>query len=260
MRIVMNERKHAEAFINGKLTAEEQKNLYTIEIMAKYYRAEGYDDKELRAKIKELIQEKYPGTSDCRVQRWTKKALETSKKYPLYEIDEIIITKPEIEFINTLHSAKVRKRNLRKLAFTLLCFAKFESMRGRKDYWVKTERKHIFKAAKITGLTQDKQRTMINALYNAGYIEFGNIGNVNTKVLGVKDGETEISVKDINECGYIFDEKYNGKKFVRCADCGVMVLATNGRIKRCRDCAKERNKQLSRERMKRLLAAKKHTA
>lgn len=259
MRIVMNERKHAEAFINGNLTAEEQKNLYTIEIMAKYYRAKGYDDKELRAKIKELIQEKYPGTSDSRVQRWTKKALETSKKYPLYEIDELIVTKPEIDFINTLHSDKVQKRNLRRLAFTLLCFAKFESMRGRKDYWVKTERKHIFKAAKNMGLTQDKQRTMINALFNAGYIEFGDIGNVNIKVLGVKDGETEISVKDINECGYIFEE-YGGKKFVRCEKCGAMTPKTNGRMKYCHNCAVEIDREKARERMKKLFVAKKHTA
>lgn len=250
MTFVMNERKYAESILNGEGVGDARNRSYTVGVIAKYYSAIGYNSREVKVAVEKLIRERVSGISNKYIENWVKKAVEISKKYPLYELDEIAITKPEMELIKTLHSKKFLDRNLRKLAFTLLCFAKFESMRGIKDNWINIEWSHIFSAANIRGVTIDKQCLMIHELYTLGYIDLNTkIESHNIKVLGVEDGEREISVKNINECGYIFEE-YNGKKFVRCERCGAMVPVTNGRNKYCRDCAKNIDREKARERMK----------
>ena len=257
MRMVMNEKKYAEALINGDLAVRKQGTVYSIGIVAKYYKAAGYKGKMLEDIVKKFIQEKLPGTSESCSENWTKKAVKTAKNYPLYEIDEIVITKPEMETINSLHSNDIRNATLRRLAFTLLCLAKYEAMRGTKDNWINVKSKHIFLVADIKGITKQRQDIMLYTLYSLGYIAFNQkIKGESIKALGIKDGDPEITVKNINECGYIFEEKYNGKKFVRCAECGIMVRATSGRTKRCPDCAVERNRELARERMRKRRYAK----
>ena len=250
MNIVMNERKYAEGILNGDIADGGRNKLYTIDVVAKYYRAVGYNDREIKVVVEKWIREKFPGVSEKYITSWIKRSLDASKKFPLYEIDEIIITKPEMEYINSLHSDKVRDRTLRKLAFTVLCFAKFESMRGVKDSWINIERKHIFSAANIKNITRKKQCFMIYTLYSLGYIDLNpKIENHNIKVLGLKYGDSEITVSNINECGYIFEE-YNGKKFVHCERCGAMVPVTNGRTKYCSVCAVEVDREKARERMR----------
>lgn len=253
MNIVMNERKYAESVLSGGNVDSGRNKLYTIGVVAKYYHAIGYNNREMKVAVGNLIKEKFPTASDKCTDSWVKKSLEIAKRYPLYEIDEIVITKPEIALINSLHSERFIDRNLKKFAFTLLCFAKFEGMKGVKECWVNTEWKQIFAAAGIKGMTVDKQCSMIYELYSSGYIDLNSkIKSHGIKVLGVRYGDTEIVVNNINECGYVFEE-YNGKKFVKCEKCGAMVPKTNGRVKYCHNCAVEIDREKARERMRKTI-------
>ena len=250
MKYIMNERKYAEKILNGDSVIEERNKLYTVNVIAKYYRSNGYNDKEIKTEIEKLIRERLPGTPKKYARSWTKKILEMSKKYPLCEIDSIAVTKPEMELIKSLRSDKVKDSNLQKLAFTLLCFSKFETLRGIKDGWINTEWKHLFSAANIKGITVKRQCLFIYELYRLGYISLNpKIENHSIKFLSLRDGETEISVTNINECGKIFEE-HCGKKFARCKVCDAMIPVTNGRNMYCRDCAVSIDREKARERMR----------
>lgn len=253
MVIVMNERKYAEKILNGGELGDRRSMSYALGVMAKYYQSLDYNSREVKVSVENLMKERISVCPIWYLDHYVKKAMKIAKNRPLYEIDEIVITKPEMALINTIHSTKFLDRNLRKLAFAFLCFAKFEAMRGIKDNWINIDWKHIFSAANIKGATVDRQCLMIHELYVMGYIDLNKkITSHGIKVLGLKDGETEIVVSDINECGYVFEE-YNGRKFIRCGRCGAMVPVTNGRTKYCRNCAVEINREKTKERKRKKL-------
>ncbi|MDE7360532.1 MAG: hypothetical protein K2N38_01215 [Oscillospiraceae bacterium] len=250
MTFVMNEKKYAETIIRGGDIDKNKNRLYTANVMARYYRHIGYDDREIKVAVERLIREKIPDAPDSSVDFWVRKSVETSKKRPLCVVDGIVVTKPEMERIKAIHSDKYDDSRVQKLAFTLLCLAKFGAAGGIKDHWVNTKYKHVFSIANIKGLTVEKQCLYIHDLYKTGYIDIiRKIESHGIKVLGVEDGEPEVEVKDINEAGMVFEE-YSGKKFVRCEKCGKMVPVTNGRNLYCSKCAAEIDREKARERMR----------
>lgn len=253
MIFVMNERKYAEKIINGKDYGNKKNYLYTTNVLAKYYISIGYSKSEIKNILKKLIRERNSCVSDKSIEFWVKKSLEISDTHPLYEIDNIVITKPEIEKIRAIHSEKFKDCRIQKLAFALLCLAKFGNARGIKDYWVNVNQKRIFNIANVKGLTLDRQCLLINELYKSGYIDINpKIESQSIKVLGVLSGDAEIFVDDINEAGMVYEEKFFGKKYTKCQKCGKMVAITNGRNMYCNQCAVDINRYKTRERMKKI--------
>lgn len=250
MTFVMNERKYAEKILNGKGYGENL--LYTTNVLAKYYKSLGYEKREIKNILEKIVRERNPDARDGNIDFWIKKSLEISDKHLLYEIDSIVITKPEIEKIKAIHSERFKDYRIQKLAFTLLCLAKFGNARGIKDYWVNINLKDIFKISSIKGQTIEKQCLFINELYKSSYIDLNSkIESQSIKVLGVIEGDAEVVVEDINESGMIYEE-YCGKRFARCQVCGKMIAITNGRNLYCRQCAVEIDREKARERMKKI--------
>lgn len=253
MIFVMNERKYAEKIINGKGYGNKKNCLYTTNVLIKYFISLGYSKNEIKDILKKLIQERNPCVTDKSIEFWIKKSLEISDTHPLYEIDNIVVTKPEIEKIRAIHSEKFKDFRIQKLAFALLCLAKFGEARGIKDYWVNVNQKTIFNIANVKGLTLDKQCLLINELYKAGYIDINpKIESQSIKVLGVLSGESDIIIDDINEAGMIYEEKFFGKKYIKCQKCGKRVIITNGKNLYCNQCAIEVDREKARERMRKI--------
>lgn len=251
MIFIMNERQYAKRVLNGNGYGEKQ--LYTSIVIAKYYKSLGYEKREIKAALEKLVRERNPYAPDESVDFWVKKSIESAEKYPLYETDGIVITKPEIEKIRQIHSQRFKDYRIQRLAFTLLCLAKFGSARGIKNYWVNASLKDIFKIANIKGQTIKKQCLFINELFKAGYIDLNpKIENESIRVLGAADGESEVVVGDINEAGMVYEE-YCGKRFVKCRVCGKMIAVTNGRNLYCKQCAEDINRVKTRERMRKTL-------
>lgn len=254
----MNEKKFAEELLNGN--GYGINSSYTTIIMAKYFKSQGQSNKDIRTALEKLIDERLPHESPYgrRVwadtkKRWIDRAVSIAGKFPLYDFDKIVITKPEMEFVKSIHSEKFKDYRIRRFAFALLCFAKFEAARGKKDGWVNIGAKDIFAAADLKGMTSTKQNYLIHELYKAGYVDISSVirthGNVGIRVMYIKDGKNELAIDNINEVGKIF-RQYNGEKVVRCARCGKLVCATGRRMKYCTNCAAIINREKSKERMK----------
>lgn len=252
MHYIMNEKKYAEKILKSDEYEKNKNRLSATTALAKYYKSLGREKSEIRDILRGLINERVKDTREDTVNFWINKALEISWKSPLYETDSIVITKPEIDRIKQIHSVRFKDERIQKLAFTLLCLAKFAKERGIKDYWVNTGLKDIFSIAHIKGQTTERQCLLLNELYNDGYIELNpRIKSQSVRVLGIFDGEIEVEVFDINEAGLTF-EQYCGKRFIKCDGCGKMVAITNGRNTFCTECAEERNREKTRKRMREL--------
>ncbi len=248
MTFILNEKKYAENILNGDGYGEN--NLYTTNVMAKYYKYLGYNQREIRVALKRLISERRPDISERTVKFWIKKSLKLAETHSLCELDEIIITDTEIGRIKKIHSEKFKDSRVQRLAFTLLCLAKFSRTRGIKDYWINVDYKHIFRLADLKGITIDEQCLMIHELYAIGYIDLNpKIESHSIKVLGVADGKKEIVVKDINESGLIYEE-YCGGKVAVCQKCGKIVKYSTNKKIYCQQCAINENRKKTKKKMR----------
>lgn len=248
MNLIMNERKFAEELLNGEKNI--QSGSYVTSVLAKYYKNLDHSDKVIAAEIEQILIERFPDSSPQTRKRWIKNALKKAKGNPLYEIDQVTITKPEMEKIEAIHSDKFQDRRVKMLAFAILALAKYNLARGGSGGWVNLEWKYIFQIADLRGVTCEKQNLMLHELDNSGLIKItSKLSSLSLQVLFLEDGESAIVIDDINEAGKIY-QQHMGRRYVKCQKCGKRVAVTNGRTKRCPDCAEEHNKMMARERMK----------
>lgn len=246
---IMNEKKYAENILSGGNFGESA--LSVAKILGKYYKSLGYTTPKIKTELDGFINAHAPHTAPKIREKVIKQAIDVSKKYPLYEIDKIVVTKPEIDTINSLHSTVVKDYRLRRFAFTLLSFVKYFALRGAKDNWINAKWSDIFAAAHLKGLTKERQMIMLRELISVGAIYVPTLSSREcVQVLFTQDGEPEVIVDNINEVGFIYEEYNDGKRFIKCQRCGCRVLVTNGRAKLCKPCGVIIDRQKSRERMR----------
>jgi hypothetical protein len=155
-------------------------------------------------------------------------------KYPLCECKGVWITENELKTIEEIHN-----KVLERLAFTLLCLSKFRNYRNSKNNnWVNYSNGEIYKLACINTTAFDKD-LKFNQLRELGLIEYAKkVDNLNIKVLYIDDeSENKLFISDFRKLGYEW-RLYKGEKYIRCADCGILVKKNSNRNKYCKDCAK----------------------
>ena len=83
-----------------------------------------------------------------------------------------------------------------------------------------------------------------NKLKELGLIEYAKkINNLNIQVLYIDDeSENKLFVSDFRKLGYEW-RLYKGEKYIRCADCGILVKGNRNNTKRyCQQCAIDNEK------------------
>ena len=138
---------------------------------------------------------------------------------------------------------KLEGKQLRRLAFTLLCAAKYwDAVSERNDHWVNTSDREIMQMANI-GTSIKRQSAMFAKLKEEGMIRFSRkIDNLNVQVLFIEDGETALHIQNFRNLGYQY-LKYYGGLYFECENCGLTVKiqepARGRRQKYCPSCAIE---------------------
>lgn len=229
--IVLNEKEWAKKAIDSLTLGK--KPYDTIVRVAKYYRAEGYRNGELRRKVEDFM---IRCDSRLSLVKWDgaiTSALNTAEKYPLINISGVLITKPEIERIQSLPSTLQQR-----LMFTLLCLAKYgNALNPSNNGWVNMSQRDIFALANIT-LTTTRQSFMINDLWQTGMIGYSClVDNVNLQIKIIEDGDEAVFVDDFRNLGYQY-MRYIGGDYIECEGCGLVVRKQkSSHRKYCRDCA-----------------------
>lgn len=154
------------------------------------------------------------------------KAIKCSKKLPLYKIDNISITKNELEIIKSLNNIREEK-----LLFVLLCMAKQQSEVFKfTDGLVKYTITDLCKSARIS-VPADEREYILHDILIKGLISCPKKND--TKCLRVnfieEDGKIELVLNeaDCQELAYVYLKWKNGSSFKRCRRCGRLMNSRN---------------------------------
>ena len=234
MTIVLNEHEWAEEMITNRTLGK--KPFETLCRVARYYLDSGLSKRDVRKMLDTFLIQCDPTAS---LPKWSEsldKALSMACKYPAVAIDSIDISKAEIKTIDAISG-----KQQRRLAFTLLCLAKYwNAVNPKCDSWVNNKDSDIMRLANIN--TSIKRQSLMYAnLADAGLISFSRkVDNTNVRVCFIEGGETAIKITDFRNLGYQY-MMYHGEPYFVCKNCGITTRYSDpvkGRKKKyCRECA-----------------------
>lgn len=235
MTIVLNEHEWARDMIESRSLGA--KPFETLSRVAKYYIDKDYSKKEVRGMLDTFLLQCEPTAS---LPKWSEAldyAVAKALKYDAIKIDGIEITKPEMERIDALEGKQIRR-----LAFTLLCLAKYwDVVNPQGDHWVNSKDSEIMRMANINTSIK-RQSLMYFNLNEVGMVQFSKkVDNTNVRVCFITPGETAMVVTDFRNLGYQY-LKYHGEPYFECQNCGITVKsenATGRKQKYCKECAVE---------------------
>lgn len=236
MSIVLDEHKWAEQMIEQHTLGK--KPFETLTRVSRYYLDKGKSKKEVRNIMDSFLIQCDPTAS---IPKWSgiiDNAMSLASKYEAVSAKYISVSDKEIEKIKSLSG-----KQLQRLAFTLLCLAKYWDIISRsKDHWVNSKDSEIMQLANINTSIK-RQSAMYYTLNELGMIRFSRkVDNTNVRVCFIEDGETVIRVSDFRNLGYQY-LKYLGEPYFECANCGIVTKYNDPRNRRkqkyCKSCAAE---------------------
>lgn len=235
MSIVLNEHEWAQEKIASRSLGT--KPFETLSRVAKYYIDKNYSKKETRDILDTFLLQCDPTVS---LPKWSETldyAVLRALKCNAVKIDGVEITKPEIERIDSLEGIQVRR-----LAFTLLCLAKYWDIANPQgDHWVNSKDSDIMRMANINTSIK-RQSLMYHTLNEAGMIQFSKkVDNTNVRVRFITQGDVALTITDFRNLGYQY-LRYHGEPYLECQNCGITVKSKNtiGRKQKyCKECASD---------------------
>lgn len=230
----MNEKKYVDDIL-GDANIEPSKVYVFLSIYARYlYHEKGLRKSNIVKELNIVMENNYPNYNPVDWSASLEKYANKAGKYPLCECDGIWVTENELKTINEIHD-----KVLERLAFTILCLAKFRNYRNpNNNNWVNYSNGEIYSLACINTTAFEKD-IKFNRLRELGLIEYAKkVDNLNIQILYIDDdSEKKLFVSDFRKLGYEW-RLYKGEKYVRCSDCGILVKRTSNRKKYCKDCGK----------------------
>ena len=238
MSIVLNEHYYAEQAIQTRSLGKKPSE--TLSRVARYYidSCGSSTKKTIRSKLDLFLLQ---CDSTASIPKWSKMldfATDWAFKHEAIQIDSIVITKPEMDKIDSLDGKQIRR-----LAFVLLCLSKYWNIvNSQNDNWVNSKDNEIMAFANINTSIR-RQCAMYATLRDAGLIQFSKkVDNTNVRVCFAEDGEVEMTITDLRNLGYQY-LKYHGEPYFECTNCGITVKIdepTKGRKQKyCKECAVE---------------------
>ena len=232
----MNEYTYAENLLNKqdlKACDLGDKPSSTLNLLARYYREIGESDDEIKECLSDFLnrclKDKYKES------KWIDSIFYQvikSKKYNLKKVDNVIVTKSEMEIIQS-----VKGKSRQKVLFTLLILAKYyNAVSDKNKNWTNLEYKKIFKLANVQ-LSIQNQALLINDLYNCGFVNVSkNVGKPNIQVNFIdNESDTVLTIARLKDLGkeYLM---FCGEDYIRCQKCGTLVKNYRNTNKYCKAC------------------------
>lgn len=234
----MNEYTYAENLLNKqdlKISDLGSKPSSTLNLLARYYREVGKNSDEIKELLSDFLRrclkDKYKES------KWINSIfyqVVKSKKYTLKKVDNVTVTKSEMEIIQS-----VKGKSRQKVLFTLLVLAKYyNSVSEKNNNWTNIEYKKIFKLANVQ-LSIQNQALLINDLYNYGFVNVSrNVGKPNIQVNFINyESDIVLTITQLKDLGkeYLL---FCGEDYIRCQKCGSIIKNYKNNNKYCKVCGK----------------------
>ncbi len=233
--IILNEKEYITEML-GTDKIESNKVYVFLSIYARYlYHEKGFRKTKIIAYLNNYMKTNYPDYNAINWISTIEKYAIRAEKYPLCKCRGIWITRNEITTIENLHD-----KVLERLAFTLLCLAKFNNFKNpQNNNWVNYSNGEVYKMACIntTAYLKDLKYSQLHELQ---LIDFAKkINNLNIQILFLDNkSKNELFVNDFRRLGYEW-KLYHGENYIRCASCNILTKQRSNRTKYCIDCARK---------------------
>lgn len=250
--IILNEKEYVDSILSDKNLEPSKTNTF-LSMYARYlYHEKGLRKKEILKELNAFMERNYPRYNPLDWSANIEKYANRADKYPLCECKGVWITEEEFKTMEEIHD-----KILARLAFTLLCLAKFQNFRNPDNHnWVNYSNGEIYSMACINTTAFEKD-VKLNKLRELGLIEYAKkVNNLNIQVLYLyNEGKQKLFVSDFRKLGYEW-KLYKGEKYMRCTGCGILTKRKNNTQRYCKDCSdkvrNERQKNIMRKRRKQI--------
>lgn len=255
MQTMLNEVKQAKQILScGKI---DKKPTTTLFLLAKYFRQKlELDQTQTTARLHDFMQTYYPDYNTYLWESTIADIVKKSTKYKLRELDFIPITDHELECIRHLENPVYER-----LVFVLLCHAKlYDIVSDHNRSWANISIPELFRLARVTVRKRNDKYLYLNDIESKRIdgkplISFSKQNdNLNIQVNFITGKSTTVlTIDDLREPGYEYMNFCGSGKFIRCQICGRLVKIKNSHdfsTRYCRNCKKERELELARERIK----------
>ena len=179
-------------------------------------------------------------------------AIKKAHKKPFYHIENIKITKSELDIISSLDNLRSEK-----ILFVLLCMAKQQAVsNGFTNGLVKYSITDLCKTARISVPADEREYILYN-IVQKGFLGYPKKNNTQCLIVNFIDNDSEVVLNldesDCYELAYLYlSWKNDGKGYTKCKRCGRMIKQSKTKPKKyCEECAKEVEREKSKERVRR---------
>jgi hypothetical protein len=242
MNIILNEHEWAKNMLQSHSLGK--KPTETLGHIARYYIDEHQGEKapskrDVRKKLESFLLQCDPYAAMPKWNDTLTYVINRAFKRDTIYIEHISINQSELDKIDVL-----KGKQLRRLAFTLLCLSKYwDNVNSTDTHWVNTQDSDIMKMANIVASIK-RQSQLYNELSNLGLIKFSKkVDNTNVRVCFATDDVPVLYISDFRNLGYQY-ERYRGIPYRACQNCGLVFKSrTSGsgpQAKYCADCAEKK--------------------
>ncbi len=213
----------------------------TIKDLARYnYFVNNMEKEDNYKSILKYLQNNGENINEENVYKIIDDCVQRAKKYPFKLVDEVCITKSEMEFIKKLDDIKREK-----IAFVLLASAKYyDATRDTKYYTAYMKNSDICKLARITIPVADRNVFMQFA-YDYGVLSrHSRAASTEKKVLFVsQDDNDEVVLRlkenDFKDLAYTYLAYVTPHKFRKCIVCGGWMKKDSKGRQVCKECSEK---------------------
>lgn len=250
--LILNEEKYAKDLYEGK--NNDIKSVVTkIGYITRYcLYSLNQNDEEIYRSTVDWMKDYHNNFDESYYSNLISDAIKRAHKQPFYCIDNIKITKSELDIISSLDNLRAEK-----ILFVLLCMAKQQSASNNfTNGLVRYSITDLCKMARIS-VPADDREYILYSIVKKGFLGYPKKNNTQCLIINFIDNNDEVILNldemDCQELAYIYlNWKNNNKGYTKCNRCHRMIKQSKTKPKKyCEECAKEVEREHTRERVKR---------
>lgn len=233
--LILNEKKYAENLYldkNNDIKSVVQKIGYVTRYQL---HALGYNDSDNYLYAVKWMNKHHDNFDESCYSKLIFDAVKKAHKKPFFNVDNILITKSELEVITSLNNLRAEK-----ILFVLLCMAKHQHVvYGFTNGLVKYSLPDLCKMARVSVPTDEREYILYN-IVQKGHLNYPKKNDTSCLMVNFidHDSEAELSVNEIDckELAYVYLNWKNNGGYNRCENCGKLFRKNKNR-KYCRECS-----------------------
>ena len=250
--LILNEEKYAKSVYDGK-NNDVKSTLPKIRYVTRYFlNTLKQTDEEIYKDTIVWMKKYHNNFDESYYSNLISDAIKQAHKHPFYDIENIKITKSELDIISSLNNLRAEK-----VLFVLLCMAKQQSVsHGFTNGLVKYSITELCKMARISVPAEDREYILYD-IVQKGFLGYPKKNNTQCLIVNFINNDDEVILTldeiDCQELAYVYlNWKNNGKGYTRCQRCNRLIKQSKTKPRKyCEECAKETEKENSRERVRR---------